>query len=116
MQALIHPDYHQVVFRDRAAGLIFRTGSTLTSEKTIDFDGGVYPLIDVQISSASHPFWTGRDKIVDTEGRIERFNRRYGTGRFQKTDTAAKSTPATQADMQLTDVRASNQENEGDHR
>lgn len=78
MKPDIHPDYHQVVFRDRGAGLTFRTGSTIESEATIEYEGQTCPLVDVQISSASHPFWTGRDKVVDSEGRIERFNRRYG--------------------------------------
>ena len=79
MKKHIHPAYHQVVFRDRAAGYAFRTGSTLTSSELIDFDGGRYPVIDVDISVASHPFWSGRDRIVDTEGRVERFRRRYPT-------------------------------------
>lgn len=77
MRKHIHPGYQQVVFRDRSAGYAFRTGSTLTSNELIDFDGGRYPVIDVDISVASHPFWNGRDRIVDTEGRVERFRRRY---------------------------------------
>jgi large subunit ribosomal protein L31 len=75
-----HPPYRQVVFRDRSAGLAFRTGSTLDSAQTIEFEGGTYPLVDVEISSASHPFWSGRERIVDTEGRVERFRRRYLRG------------------------------------
>ena len=77
MQDNIHPPYQQVVFRDRSAGLAFRTGSTLTSSKTIEFEGETYPVVDVQISSASHPFWSGTSRVIDTEGRVERFNRRY---------------------------------------
>lgn len=77
MKKNIHPTYRQVVFRDRAAGYAFRTGSTLTSSELIDFDGGRYPVIDVDISVASHPFWSGRDRVVDTEGRLARFRRRY---------------------------------------
>ncbi|MFT3862017.1 type B 50S ribosomal protein L31 [Micropruina sp.] len=80
MRKDIHPAYQQVVFRDRAAGFAFRTGSTLTSSEEIDFEGGRYPVIDVDISVASHPYWSGRDRIVDTEGRVERFRRRYGLG------------------------------------
>lgn len=78
MQTNIHPQYQQVVFRDKAAGLLFRTGSTMTSGETIEFEGRSYPLIDVQISSASHPIWTGTSRVMDTEGRVDRFNRRYG--------------------------------------
>lgn len=77
MKPDIHPTYQQVVFRDRSGDLMFRTGSTLTSTQTIEFEGQTYPLIEVEISSASHPFWSGRERIVDTEGRVERFRRRY---------------------------------------
>ncbi|MFT4108500.1 type B 50S ribosomal protein L31 [Propionicimonas sp.] len=80
MKKNIHPPYRQVVFRDRSAGLVFRTGSTLDSTRTIEFEGATYPVLDVEISSASHPFWSGRERIVDTEGRVERFRRRYGQG------------------------------------
>ncbi len=81
MKANIHLPYQQVVFRDRQAGLIFKTGSTMTSGETIEFEGEIYPLIDVQVSSASHPFWNGKARVLDTEGRVERFNRRYSQGR-----------------------------------
>ncbi|MFF8763063.1 type B 50S ribosomal protein L31 [Nocardiopsis dassonvillei] len=78
MKQGIHPDYHPVVFRDRAADFSFLTGSTATSDKTIEWsDGRTYPLIDVEISSASHPFYTGNARVVDTAGRVERFQRRY---------------------------------------
>lgn len=73
-----HPDYRPVVFRDKSAGLVLLTRSTAQATQTIDYEGARYPLVDVEISSASHPFWTGRDRLVDTEGRVERFNRRYG--------------------------------------
>jgi len=72
-----HP-YRDVVFRDKSAGLTFRTRSTAPATETIDFDGETLPLIDVQVSSASHPFWTGRSRVLDSEGRVERFRRRYG--------------------------------------
>ncbi|HYZ57813.1 MAG TPA: type B 50S ribosomal protein L31 [Streptosporangiaceae bacterium] len=86
MKPGIHPDYHPVVFRDRSAGFAFLTRSTATSDKTIDWeDGNTYPVIDVEISSASHPFYTGNARVVDTAGRVERFNRRYATARQQDT-------------------------------
>ena len=75
----IHPDYHPVVFRDRAAGFAFLTRSTATSERTIAWeDGNTYPVVDVEISSASHPFYTGQARVLDSAGRVEQFRRRYG--------------------------------------
>ncbi|MCI1748109.1 MAG: type B 50S ribosomal protein L31 [Acidipropionibacterium sp.] len=75
----IHPDYRPIVFRDISAGMSFLTRSTMTSEKTIEWeDGNTYPVVDVDISSASHPFYTGKAKVIDTAGRVEKFNRRYG--------------------------------------
>jgi large subunit ribosomal protein L31 len=79
MKTNIHPDYHPVVFRDRSADYAFLTRSTATSERTIEWtDGNTYPVIDVDVSAASHPFYTGRQNILDTAGRVEQFRRRYG--------------------------------------
>lgn len=79
MKKGIHPDYHPVVFRDISAGTSFLTRSTATSAKTVEWeDGNTYPVVDVEISSASHPFYTGKAKVIDTAGRVEKFNRRYG--------------------------------------
>ena len=74
----LHPkDYRFVVFSDEAAGFSFLTRSTAQSEETIKWtDGNEYPLVKVQISSASHPFFTGEEKIIDTEGRVDRFKAR----------------------------------------
>ena len=74
----LHPkDYRFVVFSDEAAGYSFLTKSTAKSEETIKWtDGKEYPLVKVQISSASHPFFTGEEKIIDTEGRVDRFKAR----------------------------------------
>lgn len=70
-------DYRYVVFMDEAANFKFLTKSTAQSEETIKWeDGQEYPLIKVQISSASHPFFTGEEKIIDTEGRVDRFKAR----------------------------------------
>ena len=81
MKRDIHPAYGPVVFRDRSADFAFLTRSTKTSDKTIDWeDGNTYPVIDVDISSASHPFYTGKQVIVDTAGRVERFQRRHNRG------------------------------------
>lgn len=79
MKKNLHPDYQAVVFRDRAAGMSFLTRSTVSTAATVEWtDGKSYPVVDVDISSASHPFYTGRASIVDTAGRVEKFRRRYG--------------------------------------
>ena len=79
MKPDIHPDYRLVVFQDTSAGTSFLTRSTIeTSESVVWEDGNEYPLAKVGISSASHPFFTGQMTIVDTAGRVERFERRYG--------------------------------------
>ena len=77
MKTDIHPEYQAVVFRDLGSGETFLTRSTVTSDKTIELDGATYPVIDVEISSASHPFYTGKHKVMDTSGRIDKFQRRY---------------------------------------
>ena len=79
MKSDIHPEYRFVVFHDVSAGKSFLTRSTMsTSETTTWEDGNEYPLAKVEISSESHPFFTGQMKIVDTAGRVERFEKRYG--------------------------------------
>ncbi|AZQ72802.1 type B 50S ribosomal protein L31 [Streptomyces luteoverticillatus] len=84
MKPGIHPPYGPVVFRDRAAGFAFLTRSTAAATataggRTIEWeDGNTYPVVDVEISSASHPFYTGTARVLDTAGRVERFERRYG--------------------------------------
>ena len=78
MKADIHPEYREVVFQDMTSDFKFLTRSTLSSKETIKWqDGNEYPLIKVDISSASHPFYTGQNKIVDTSGRVEKFRKRY---------------------------------------
>lgn len=79
MKPGIHPRYEPVIFRDRSADFAILTRSTRTSSTTATWtDGREYPVIDVEISSASHPFYTGNARVVDTAGRVERFRRRYG--------------------------------------
>ena len=77
MKTGIHPEYNAIVFRDLASGETFLTRSTLSSNKTIELDGVTYPVIDVEISSASHPFYTGKQRIMDSAGRVEKFNQRF---------------------------------------
>ncbi|GAA1338973.1 type B 50S ribosomal protein L31 [Arthrobacter roseus] len=78
MQTDIHPKYQPVVFNDLASDVKFLTRSTVSSDKTIEWeDGNTYPIIDVEISSESHPFYTGKQRIMDSAGRVERFNQRF---------------------------------------
>ena len=79
MKSDIHPQYRPVVFQDVSAGTSFITRSTIGTSETVQWeDGNEYPLYKVEISSESHPFFTGTMKIVDTAGRVERFEKRYG--------------------------------------
>ena len=82
MKTDIHPDYRPVVFLDTSSGEKFLTRSTVQTDETTEWeDGHTYPLAKIEISSASHPFFTGQMTIVDTAGRVERFERRYGKRR-----------------------------------
>lgn len=88
MKSDIHPEYRPVVFQDMSAGTSFITRSTISTSETVVWeDGNEYPLAKVEISSESHPFFTGQMKIVDTAGRVERFEKRYG--RRKKAESAA---------------------------
>ena len=79
MKKGIHPEYRQVVFQDISSDFAFLTRSTMDSRETINWeDGNEYPLVKVEISSKSHPFYTGKQKIMDTAGRVDRFRRKYG--------------------------------------
>ena len=78
MKKDIHPEYKEVVFLDTSSDFKFLTKSTMTSKETIKWeDGNEYPLIKVEVSSASHPFYTGKKLFVDTAGRVEKFNKKY---------------------------------------
>ena len=79
MREGIHPDYRKVVFMDTTSGFKFLSGSTKPSKETIEWeDGNTYPLLKVEISSDTHPFYTGRQRFAQADGRIERFNKKYG--------------------------------------
>jgi|TARA_B110000967_G_C18860979_1_gene549904 large subunit ribosomal protein L31 len=78
MKKDLHPEYKEVVFLDTSSDFKFLTKSTMKSSDTIKWeDGNEYPLIKIEVSSASHPFYTGKKLFVDTAGRVEKFNRRY---------------------------------------
>lgn len=79
MKKGIHPDIHDVVFKDVSCDYAFLSKSTVKSSETIKWeDGKEYPLIKLEISAASHPFFTGKQRVMDTEGRIDRFKKKYG--------------------------------------
>lgn len=85
MKKDIHPQYRPVVFQDVSAGTSFLTRSTIASKETVQWDdGNEYPLVKVDISSSSHPFFTGKQKFVDTAGRVEKFQRKFAGGYFKK--------------------------------
>jgi large subunit ribosomal protein L31 len=95
----IHPNYRPVVFLDTTSGFEFLTRSTIHTAETVEWkDGKTYPLARVEISSASHPFYTGKQILVDSGGRVERFRRRYGreafAGRTKKTAGENTTEPA----------------------
>ena len=79
MKPGIHPEYREVVFHDMSIDFKFITRSTVNTRETIEFEGKTYPLIKLEVSSESHPFYTGTQKIVDTAGRVEKFKNKYGT-------------------------------------
>ena len=79
MKKDLHPKTRSVVFKDISCDFAFLGSSTLDSKETMKWeDGQTYPLIKVEISSASHPFFTGKQRVLDTEGRIDRFKKKYG--------------------------------------
>ena len=78
MKAGIHPEYREVVFQDVTSDFKILTRSTLSSKETVKWeDGNEYPLIKVEVSSSSHPFYTGQNKVIDTSGRVDKFRKRY---------------------------------------
>jgi large subunit ribosomal protein L31 len=78
MKAEIHPEYHKVLYIDSATGEEWVCRSTMTSEETREVEGENLPVVKLEISAASHPFWTGQMREVDTDGRVDRFRKRYG--------------------------------------
>jgi large subunit ribosomal protein L31 len=93
MKSSIHPqNYRPVVFSDEAAGFAFLTQSTIATDETIKWeDGNTYPLVKVPVSSASHPYFTGEEKIIDTEGRVDRFKAKFAAAEARKQQLANKA-------------------------
>ena len=78
MKADIHPETRWVIFQDTVTGAQYRVLSAVKAESTVTIEGKEYPLVKVDVSSASHPFYTGQQRILDTAGRVEKFGKRYG--------------------------------------
>jgi large subunit ribosomal protein L31 len=96
MKADIHPKYQNVVFQDVSSNFAILTRSTMTSKETIKWeDGKDYPLVKVEISSQSHPFYTGKHKVMDAGGRVDKFRRRYGAKPTPKRTAILVCTPVT---------------------
>ena len=93
MKKDLHPtEYRPVVFQDDAAGFAFLTQSTAQTNDTVKWeDGNEYPLVKLHISSASHPFFTGEEKIIDTEGRVDRFKAKFAAAEARKAELASKA-------------------------
>ena len=86
MKKDLHPEnYRPVAFKDMSNDEVFITKSTANAKETIEIDGETYPLIKIEISNTSHPFYTGKAKLVDTAGRVDKFKSRYGN-RGKKAD------------------------------
>ena len=97
MKADIHPEYKPVLFRDLASGKVFLTRSTRTSDKVEKWeDGNEYPIIEVEISSESHPFYTGKQKTLDIGGRVDRFKTRFGAFGAKAAAPAAEAEKAAE--------------------
>jgi large subunit ribosomal protein L31 len=77
MKAGIHPNYREVLFVDMSNDFKFVTRSTINTRETAEFEGKTYPLAKIEVSSESHPFYTGNQKIMDTAGRVEKFNKKF---------------------------------------
>ncbi len=78
MKQGIHPDYREVVFWDLSSDYKFVTRSCAPTKETIEFEGNTYPVYKVEVSSNSHPFYTGKNTLIDTTGRVDKFMRKYG--------------------------------------
>lgn len=79
MKPDIHPNYQKVVFHDTAANTYFVVGSTIQTDRTINYEGKTYPYISIDVSSASHPFYTGEQRVAKKDGRVSKFKNRFGS-------------------------------------
>ena len=77
MRPDIHPEYRQVLFHDTSVDHYFLVGSTVQTEETLEYEGKTYPYVQLELSSASHPFYTGKQRTTDRDGRVAQFNKRF---------------------------------------
>ena len=85
MKENTHPDFREVVFKDVSTQFYIITKSTVKSKNSIELNGKTYPLVTFDVSSSSHPFYTGQQRLVDTEGRAEKFRKKYKKSASQQT-------------------------------
>jgi large subunit ribosomal protein L31 len=78
MKPDIHPKIRDVIFQDTVTGAQYRVKSAIKADATVKVDGAEYPLVKIDVSASSHPFYTGQQRILDTAGRVERFGNKYG--------------------------------------
>jgi len=79
MKPNIHPNYRKVLFHDTTANAYFLVGSTIKTERTMEYQGKIHPYVTVEVSSVSHPFYTGEQRIAKKDGRVSKFNNRFGS-------------------------------------
>ena len=109
MKKDIHPkNYRPVVFHDINSGENFLTRSTVKTDETIKLDSVEYPLVKIHISSASHPFFTGQEKLVDVEGRIDKFKARAAAGQASKKKRAAAASKESKRTVAKAKAKAEN--------
>ena len=89
MKEGIHPNYREVVFQDMSSDFKFITRSTIQTKEMITLDGKEYPLAKIEVSSESHPFYTGQQKVLDTAGRVEKFRQKFGSSEGRRAVTPA---------------------------
>ena len=106
MKPDIHPDYHDVIFVDSATGTEWTSRSTVTSSETRDIDGVEVPVVRLEISAVSHPFWTGTQRELDADGKIDRFRKRYGGSKPKKAATEQAAAPEAATDEAATEETA----------
>lgn len=99
MKKDIHPEYREVVFLDTSCDVKFLTRSTIETRETIEYQGKTYPLSKIEISSASHPVYTGVKHIVDSEGNVEKFRRRFSMRAGGKSEEGKATEKAFKADV-----------------
>ncbi len=108
MRSDIHPEYREVLFHDTSVDLYFVVPSALETDQTREWEGKTYPYFPLEVSSASHPFYTGKQNLVDTAGRVEKFEKRFG----KKTKSSETEEPKQQDSQEAISVSEETSEEE----